>query len=167
MPLRLGQMLKLYVPLGLIAGLVVALPTLAAGSGVGRSFGVVGGVGVLALCAVWVAHRARRPHSFSSIGDQRTVTVPLGGSTSSWVGTGDVDAARMMRKFTRMRWLARLWPVMTIVGLVAGGLFGAWADSFVLTVLLAATGFLLASLASMGLALSGVRRITKAMPPEV
>jgi hypothetical protein len=46
-------------------------------------------------------------------------------------------------------------------------LLGAWADSFVLTVLLAGAGFLVASLASMGLALSGMRRITRAMPPDI
>jgi hypothetical protein len=160
-------MLKLYVPLSLIAGLVVALPTLAAQSGVGRSLGVVCGVGALGFLVLWVTRRARHPSSYSSIGEQRTVTVPISGPTSTWVGVGDGDAARMMRRFTQMRRLTRLWPLTTAVGLVAGGLLGAWADSFILTVLLAGAGFLLASLASMGLALSGMHRITRAMPPAL
>jgi hypothetical protein len=61
MPLKVGQMLKLYVPLAVLAGLVVALPTLAAESGVGRGLGVLCGVVLLTLFAWVVTRRVRRP----------------------------------------------------------------------------------------------------------
>jgi hypothetical protein len=77
-----------------------------------------------------------------------------------------MDANRMTQRFTRVRWLTRLWPVMAAVGLGAGGLVGVWADSFLLTVLLAAAGFLLASRAYTGFALSGMRGLGRAMPPQ-
>ena len=161
-----GQLLKAHVPLALIAGLVVALPTIPAESPAGRAAGVIGGVGVLTLIAWSVTRRARQPVSFSSLDERHSVTVELGTATAYSVDDGGVAAARVMREFARLRWITRLWPVITAIGLIVGGLLGVWAGSFVLIVLFAALGLLLASLIHLALAMRGMHQLSALRPPR-
>ena len=154
---------RLYVPLALVAGTVVAAPTLLAHSLGGRLLGVAAGTALLAGIA-WIAWRRVRPanaqtaqvRSFS-MGEVRQLRVETGGHA-------DLDADALLRRLRRSHALVRYWPAFSCGGLAAGGAIGALMDSFLATVMLAAGGFLLASAAIAVPAFGAMRRLRRPPP---
>ena len=154
---------RLYLPLSLVAGAVVAAPTLLAHSLVGRLAGVAAGTALLAGIA-WIAWRRARPTSAQtaqvrsfSMGEVRQVRVDAGGDAG-------LDADALFRRMRRTHALVRHWPAIACGGLAAGGAFGALTDSFLATVMLAAAGFLLAS-AAIALPVFATMRRLRRYPP--
>jgi hypothetical protein len=156
---------KLYLPLSVAVGVVVALPTLVIHSGVGRGVGVVAVVIGLAFAVTWLL-RPRRRH--------RATTVHQFGGTLSGEVTLSATATQasaapeaVMRRFRRLHQLLRLWPVLTAAGVLAGALLGAATGSFLLTAAFAALGFLIPNLALMRMGVHHMRRLsTGSSPPS-
>lgn len=143
MPEPLGRQVvlgavRLYLPLSLVVGALVALPTLLTDNPAGRLAGVAGASLLLAVMVRLLVRRAaRRSVPFT--------TRPL--MTGQVTGTEVVhdaraDPARLMRRMHRVQRMSALWPVFVVGGLVVGGSLGALSGSYLVTVAGVAGGLL-------------------------
>ena len=144
MPAPLGRQVllgavRLYLPLSLVVGALVALPTLLTDDLVGRLAGVAGASLLLAVVVRLVVRGATRrsvPYT--------TRTLVTGQVTGTEVvHDAAFDPARMMQRMHRAQRMSALWPAFVVGGLVVGGSLGALGGSYLLTVAGAAGGLLL------------------------